>query len=153
MRDAGVFLASVLLLGSVVEATYAGLEVDVTPAPPLELANPGGSLTIIWEAEFEDPPERVEFVLFDPTRTIVIDRETYSGSDGTSRSRSWTVPEGMSRGKYWVRVEYWSLACGMTAAGEVAFLVGEPVAPGGLEDPTPPSWPTTWGRVKTRQLP
>jgi len=65
----------------------AGLHVDVDPPPPAELANPGGSLEVQWVAEFADPPDRIEYLLLDPTRTIVIEQETYDASEGVARTR------------------------------------------------------------------
>lgn len=151
----GLLVTLALWIGAPLDAR-AGLQVDVHPPPPAELPNPGGSLEVEWLAQFEDPPDRIEYILLDPTRTIVIERETYDASEGVARTRLWSVPEGMGGGKYWVRVEYWSRASGLIATADAAFLIAPAGGPAALDpplDPVPPgepAVPSSWGRIKAR---
>ena len=93
------------------------------PEPPFCVNNPGGTVEITWNIEYATTPLQVKFRIEDPTRTIVLDQQDYSGSTGVNITRYWTVPNGLVDGKYWVRVEYWSLESGNEANAEVTFYV------------------------------
>ncbi len=93
------------------------------PEPPFCISNPGGTADIFWEIEHYTTPQYVLYELEDPTRTIVIEQETYPGDTGIAVNRSWSVPDAMPDGKYWIRVEYWSYEAGNEANAEVAFYV------------------------------
>jgi hypothetical protein len=114
-----VFLAMPALADSM-EAT---ISLSRDPEPPLCVTNPGGTLTIEWHISHLTTPRYVYFKLEDPTRTIILDQQTYPGSTGLDIVRTWTVPPGLSDGKYWVRVEYWSYQAGNEANAEVTFYV------------------------------
>ena len=93
------------------------------PEPPFCVLNPGGTVDITWSIEHQTTPNFVRYFLQDPTRTINIEYQQYPGSTGLNIARSWTVPNGLSDGKYWVRVEYWSFESGNEANAEVTFYV------------------------------
>ncbi len=112
--------ASVPAMADPVEAT---ISLGRDPEPPFCVQNPGGTLTITWDVEYATTPLRVIYTLTDPSQTIVLDSQTYPGSTGIEITRTWTVPSGLVDGKYWVRVEYWSLEAGNEANAEVTFYV------------------------------
>jgi hypothetical protein len=106
--------------GDPMEAT---ISLGRDPEPPFCVANPGGSVEITWSIEHSTTPNYVYYKLEDPSRTIILEDETYPGSTGIAITRNWTVPNGMVDGKYWVRVEYWSFEAGNEANAEVTFYV------------------------------
>jgi hypothetical protein len=93
------------------------------PEPPFCVMNPGGTINIDWNIEHQTTPNRVEYYLQDPTRTINLEQQTYPGGTGLVISRSWNVPNGATDGKYWIRVEYWSFESGNESNAEVTFYV------------------------------
>jgi hypothetical protein len=93
------------------------------PEPPMCVQNPGGVIDITWNIEHTTTPNYVYYKLEDPTRTIILEDQTYPGSTGITVNRQWTVPAGSVDGKYWVRVEYWSFEAGNEANAEVTFYV------------------------------
>lgn len=93
------------------------------PEPPYCVVNPGGTVDIFWDIQHSTTPRYVYFKLEDPTRTTILDQETYPLATGLNISRSWTVPSGLVDGKYWVRVEYWSFESSNEANAEVTFYV------------------------------
>ncbi len=93
------------------------------PEPPYCVQNPGGTVDIFWNIQHSTTPLRVYYKLEDPTRTVILEQQTYPGSTGLNINRRWTVPAGLSDGKYWVRVEYWSLQSSNEANAEVTFYV------------------------------
>jgi len=114
------FFAPVPASADPVEAT---ISLGRDPEPPFCVMNPGGTVEITWSIEYSTTPLRVYFRLTDPTETIILDEETYPGSTGINVTRYWTVPAGLVDGKYWIRVEYWSLQAGNEANAEVTFYV------------------------------
>lgn len=93
------------------------------PEPPICVQNPVGVIDITWNIEHTTTPHYVYYKLKDPTITIILEDSTYAGSSGVTVNRQWTVPPGAADGKYWVRVEYWSLEGGNEAGAEVTFYV------------------------------
>ena len=106
--------------GDPMEAT---ISLGRDPEPPFCTANPGGTVEITWSIEYSSTPNYVYYKLEDPTRTIILEDETYPGATGAAITRNWTVPNGLVDGKYWVRVEYWSFEAGNEANAEVTFYV------------------------------
>jgi hypothetical protein len=105
------------------QARTATITLGRDPEPPYCVQNPGGTVQIFWDIQHQTTPLRVYYKLEDPTRTIILEDQTYPGSTGITISRNWTVPNGVVDGKYWVRVEYWSLTSGNEANAEVTFYV------------------------------
>jgi len=93
------------------------------PEPPICAQNPGGIIDITWNIEHTSTPNYVYYKLEDPTRTTILEEQTYPGSTGITVNRQWTVPAGAVDGKYWIRVEYWSFEAGNEANAEVTFYV------------------------------
>lgn len=93
------------------------------PEPPYCVLNPGGTVNIFWNIQHSTTPRYVYYKLEDPTRTTILEQETYPLATGLNISRNWTVPTGLSDGKYWVRVEYWSFESSNEANAEVTFYV------------------------------
>jgi hypothetical protein len=93
------------------------------PEPPYCALNPGGTVDIFWNIQHSTTPRYVYYKLEDPTRTLILQQQTYPGATGLNISRSWTVPTGLGNGKYWVRVEYWSFEAGNEADAEVTFYI------------------------------
>jgi len=120
-----VAVALAVLGASVVYAApqAATISLGRDPEPPISVLNPGGVVNIWWNIEHSTTPNYVYFKLEDPTRTVIYDQQTYTGTTGITVSRSWTVPAGAPDGKYWIRVEYWSFQSGNEANAEVTFYV------------------------------
>ena len=97
------------------------------PEPPYCAENPGGTVDISWNIEHTSTPNYVYYKLEDPTRTIILEDETYPGSTGLTVNRTFTIPPGSMNGKYWIRVEYWSFEVGNEANAEVTFYPGNRV--------------------------
>jgi hypothetical protein len=120
-------LAVLLALVAGVSALAAPMEATISlgrdPEPPMCTQNSGGVVTIDWNIEHSTTPNYVYYKLEDPTRTTILEQQTYSGGTGITVNRQWTVPAGAVDGKYWVRVEYWSLEAGNEANAEVTFYV------------------------------
>jgi hypothetical protein len=124
-------VSALFLLVALLFSTSAVLAAPMTatislgrdPEPPICVINSGGVIDITWNIEHTTTPNYVYFKIEDPTRTTILDQETYTGNDGLSVARQWTVPPGSVDGKYWVRVEYWSLESGNEANAEVTFYV------------------------------
>lgn len=123
----GPFLFALAMVVLATPAIAAPMEATISlgrdPEPPLCVQNPGGTVDITWNIEHTTTPNYVYYKLEDPTRTIIYEDSTYAGSSGVTASRQWTVPAGAPDGKYWVRVEYWSLEAGNEANAEVTFYV------------------------------
>jgi hypothetical protein len=106
--------------GSDKEAT---ISLSRTPEPPY-CAVPGqSSVHISWNITYATTPLRVKYFLQDPTRLINLEQQIYPGATGVNIARDWAVPAGSVDGKYWVRVEFWSLEAGNEANAEVTFYV------------------------------
>ncbi len=93
------------------------------PEPPYCVLNPGGTVNIFWNIQHSTTPRYVYYKLEDPTRTTILEQQTYPLATGLNISRNWTVPTGLADGKYWVRVEYWSFESSNEANAEVTFYV------------------------------
>lgn len=113
-------LTSVPAFAEPMEAT---ISLGRDPEPPMCTINPDGIVYITWDIEHITTPNYVYFKLEDPTRTVILDEQTYTGSTGMTVNRQWTVPAGAVDGKYWIRVEYWSFEAGNEANAEVTFYV------------------------------
>lgn len=119
-------VALALVLGVAVasaEPAAATISLGRDPEPPLSVLNPGGIVDIWWNIQHTTTPNYVYFKIEDPTRTVIYDQQTYPGSTGLTINRQWTVPAGAPDGKYWIRVEYWSMQAGNEANAEVTFYV------------------------------
>lgn len=121
----GLLLGTCLLAGSALEALAreATISLGRDPEPPFCVLNPDGTVDINWDIEHETTPNFVYYKLEDPTRTIILEDQNYPGNTGITVNRQWTVPNGLSDGKYWVRVEYWSFEASNEANAEVTFYV------------------------------
>ncbi len=115
-----VMVTTSAALAAPMEAT---ISLGRDPEPPICVQNPGGIIDITWNIAHTTTPNYVYYKLEDPTRTVVLEEETYPGGTGVSVSRQWTVPAGSFDGKYWIRVEYWSYEAGNEANAEVTFYV------------------------------
>ncbi len=124
---AATWLVPLALLVAAIPVLADGGEATISlgrdPEPPFCVTNPGGTETITWQIEHQTTPNYVYYKLEDPTRTIILDQHTYTGSSGLDVTRYWTVPNGLDDGKYWVRVEYWSYEAGNEANAEVTFYI------------------------------
>jgi len=122
-----ITVLAVLVLGTWAAVIAAPMEATISlgrdPEPPYCALNPGGTVDITWDIEHTTTPNFVYYKLEDPTRTIIYEDSTYANSTGITQARQWTVPAGAPDGKYWVRVEYWSLEAGNEANAEVTFYV------------------------------
>jgi hypothetical protein len=122
-----VFAAMVVvMLGAGIasaDPAAATISLGRDPEPPMSVLNPGGVVDIWWNIQHTTTPNYVYFKLEDPTRTIIYDQQTYTGTTGITVNRQWTVPAGAPDGKYWIRVEYWSYQAGNEANAEVTFYV------------------------------
>ncbi|MBM3286725.1 MAG: hypothetical protein FJY88_05160 [Candidatus Eisenbacteria bacterium] len=122
-------LALGALLILVIVSPVLGQDRDATislgrdPEPPFCIVNPGGTEEISWNIEYATTPRYVYYKLEDPTRTVILESQTYPGATGVNITRNWVVPNGLNDGKYWVRVEYWSYESGNEANAEVTFYV------------------------------
>jgi hypothetical protein len=117
------FIASVLFYVAPVAAApmEATISLGRDPEPPMCVANPGGVIDITWSIEHATTPDYVYYELEDPTRTTILDQQTYPGTTGVNVNRQWALPPGAVDGKYWIRVEYWSIEAGNEANAEVTF--------------------------------
>ncbi len=105
------------------DADVATITLGRDPEPPFCVMNPGGEVDIFWSIQHTTTPNFVRYTLQDPTRTINLESQVYPGNTGLNIARSWIVPNGLSDGKYWVRVEYWSFQSSNEANAEVTFYV------------------------------
>lgn len=119
-----LFLLSVVTIASPALAQRnATIALGRNPEPPYCIRNPGGTEQLFWSIEHQTTPNRVVYMLQDPSRTINVEYQVYPGDTGLNIARDWTVPSGLTDGKYWVRVEYWSYESGNEANAEVTFLL------------------------------
>jgi hypothetical protein len=110
-------------LSALARAEVATIILGRDPEPPYCVQAPGGLVQSFWMVEHQTTPVRVEYFLQDPSRTINLEHQTYPGNTGLTISRSFIVPVGCADGKYWIRVEYWSVEGGNEANAEVTFYV------------------------------
>jgi hypothetical protein len=122
-RAAAIALALLFAGQALAETMEATISLGRDPEPPFCVTNPGGSVDISWDIEHTTTPNFVYYKLEDPTRTMILEQQTYPFGTGITINRSWVVPPGMPDGKYWVRVEYWSFEAGNEANAEVTFYV------------------------------
>jgi len=104
-----VLMVAIPAISSAREAT---ISLGRDPEPPFCVLNPGGTVDINWNIDYETTPNYIYYKLEDPSRTIILEDEFYPGASGVMIDRSWTVPGGLADGKYWIRVEYWSFEAG-----------------------------------------
>jgi hypothetical protein len=121
---AAILPTFIALLGPPILASpMAAITLGREPEPPQWVPNPGGIIQIWWLIEHETTPDYVNYRLEDPTRTIILDEETYPDESGLQITRFWAVTPGLPDGKYWIRVEYWSDEATNEANVEVSFYV------------------------------
>jgi hypothetical protein len=123
-KSVAIAAFGLLLAGqALADAMEATNSLGRDPEPPFCVTNPGGQVDITWDIEHTTTPNFVYYKLEDPTRTTILEQQTYPFSTGITINRSWTVTSGLPDGKYWVRVEYWSFEAGNEANAEVTFYV------------------------------
>ena len=118
-----VWMAGVAAAAAADVSREATINLGRDPEPPRCVENPGGTVEITWSIQHVSEALRVDYELQDPTRTVILDQESYPGTAGLSITRHWTAPPGLPDGKYWVRVEYWSRVSGNEANAEVTFYL------------------------------
>jgi len=91
------------------------------PEPP-ECALPQDLVTMWWNITYSTTPQYVYYKLTDPNG-ITVEDSTYAGASGVSINRQWLVPNFPVEGKYWIRVEFWSMQAGHESTAEVSFYV------------------------------
>lgn len=131
-------LVSLALVQTWADDPRAIITLGTDPEPPICVGNPGGTVEIFWDIQYQTTPDSVTYELCDPTQAVV-EREVYPGDSGIQISRDWTVPAGADPGGYWVYVNYYSAEVGNEANADVLFLVCEPIVP--LRE-------TDWGQIK-----
>ena len=118
-----LLLCLVIAAPALAGSKEATISLSRTPEPPF-CAIPGQtSVQISWNITYATTPLRVKYFLQDPTRLINLESQIYPNATGVSITRNWAVPLGSVDGKYWVRVEFWSLESGNEANAEVTFYV------------------------------
>jgi len=143
MRPLGLAAVPILIVASA-EMAFGAAIIDLgrDPEPPTCVENPNGGLDITWQIHPMTDPAYVLYEIIDSTRTVILDTEIYPGTTGLAVSRAWSVPRGTPGGKYWVRVEYWSVQAGNEANSEVAFFICTDLNP-------TPTQQSSWGRLKS----